>query len=111
MMLRPLLKQTLRSHKNLRLARRKKLKKLELMPIRSMLSESKPWQSIFKQCLPPLKVSTSPCLLCSTSIGSLYLLTLFSYFLFCAGFTGVSPSSLHMDDDPLLSAFNLLEEN
>jgi hypothetical protein len=30
---------------------------------------------------------------------------------YCAGFTGVSPSSLQPDDDPLMTAVNLLEEN
>jgi hypothetical protein len=41
-----------------------------------------------------------------------YLLTLVSSFLFYfAELTGVSPSSLQMDDDPLMDAVNLLEEN
>jgi hypothetical protein len=40
------------------------------------------------------------------------LLTLVSSFLFyCAKFTGVSPSSLQTDDDPLMTAVNLLEAN
>jgi hypothetical protein len=40
------------------------------------------------------------------------LLTLVSSFLFyCSEFTGVSLSSLPMDDDPLMDAVNLLEEN
>jgi hypothetical protein len=30
---------------------------------------------------------------------------------YCAGFTGVSPSSLQPDDDPLITAVNLLEAN
>jgi hypothetical protein len=46
----------------------------------------------------------------------LYLLTFFSSFsllsaFYRAGFTGVSPSSLQPDDDPLMTAANLLEEN
>jgi hypothetical protein len=41
-----------------------------------------------------------------------YLLTLISFSLFyCAELTGVSPSSLQTDDDPLMDAVNLLEEN
>jgi hypothetical protein len=53
-----------------------------------------------------------PYLLFSTSVALLYLLTLVSSFLFyCAEFTGVSPSSLPADDDPLMTAVNLLEEN
>jgi hypothetical protein len=41
-----------------------------------------------------------------------YLLTLVSSFLFyCLEFTGVSLSSLQTDDDPLMDAANLLEEN
>jgi hypothetical protein len=43
-------------------------------------------------------------------------LTFFSSFsllsaLYRAGFTGVSPSSLQLDDDPLMTAVNLLEKN
>jgi hypothetical protein len=30
---------------------------------------------------------------------------------YCAGFTGVSPSSLQLDEDPLMTAVNLLEAN
>jgi hypothetical protein len=46
----------------------------------------------------------------------LYVLTPFSFFSFLpslcrAGFTGVSPSALQPDDDPLMTAVNLLEEN
>jgi hypothetical protein len=41
-----------------------------------------------------------------------YSLTLISFSLFyCAELTGVSPSSLQTDDDPLMDAVNLLEEN
>jgi hypothetical protein len=81
-----------------------------------MPSESKPWQSVSTQCLLLLKVSVSPCLLFSTSVALLYLLTFSSSFsllsaLCRAGFTGVSPSSLQPDDDPLMTAVNLLEEN
>jgi hypothetical protein len=77
-----------------------------------MLNESKPWRSVFTPCLLPLKVSASPCLLFSTSVAVVYLLTLVSSFLFyCSEFSGVSPSSLQMDDDPLMNAVNLLEEN
>jgi hypothetical protein len=47
-----------------------------------MLSEGKPWQSVFAQCLPLLKVSASPCLQFSTSVALLCLLTLFFRFLF-----------------------------
>jgi hypothetical protein len=112
MMLRPPLRRMLRSHKNLRLARRRKLKKLWLMPTRSMLNENKPLLSVFTPCLLLLKVSFLPYLLLSTSVALVYLLTLVSSFLFyCAGLTGVSPSSLQMDDDPLIDAINLLEEN
>jgi hypothetical protein len=48
-----------------------------------------------------------------TSVALLYLLTPFLFFsaFHCAGFTGVSPSSLQTDDDPLMTAVNLLEEN
>jgi hypothetical protein len=77
-----------------------------------MLNESKPWRSVFTPCLLPLKVSASPCLLFSSSVALVYLLTLVSSFLlYCSEFTGVSPSSLQMDDDPLMNAVNLLEEN
>jgi hypothetical protein len=38
-------------------------------------------------------------------------LSFFFVLLCCAGFTGVSPSSLHPGDDPLLTAVNLLEAN
>jgi hypothetical protein len=77
-----------------------------------MLNENKPWQSVFTPCLLPLKVSASPYLLFSTSVALLYLLTLVSSFIFCcAEFTGVSPSSLQTDDDPLMTAVNLLEAN
>jgi hypothetical protein len=41
----------------------------------------------------------------------LVVICLFSSFLFCAEFTGVSPSALQTDDDPLMNAVNLLEEN
>jgi hypothetical protein len=86
------------------------------MPTRIMPSESKPWQSVFTQCLLLLKVSASPCLLFSTSVALLYLLTFFSSFsllsaLYRAGFTGVSSSSLQPDNDPLMTAVNLLKEN
>jgi hypothetical protein len=86
------------------------------MPTRIMPSESKPWQSIFTQCLLLLKVSVSPCLLFSTSVALLDLLTFSSSFsllsaLRRAGFIGISPSSLQPDDDPLMTAINLLEEN
>jgi hypothetical protein len=77
-----------------------------------MPNENKLWQSIFTPCLLPLKVSTLPCLLFSTSAALVYLLTLVSFFLFyCAELTRVSPSSLQMDNDPLMDAVNLLEEN
>jgi hypothetical protein len=81
-----------------------------------MPSESKPWQSVFTQCLLLLKVSASPCLLFSTSVALLFLLTFFSSFsllsaLYRAGFTGVSPLSLQPNDDPLMTVVNLLEEN
>jgi hypothetical protein len=33
------------------------------------------------------------------------------FFFICAEFTGVSPSALQTDDDPLMNAVNLLEEN
>jgi hypothetical protein len=33
------------------------------------------------------------------------------FFSFCTKFTGVSPSALQTDDDPLMNAVNLLEEN
>jgi hypothetical protein len=50
-----------------------------------------------------------------TPIALLYLLILFFPFsivhLYCAGFTGVSSSSLQPGDDPLLIAVNLLEAN
>jgi hypothetical protein len=39
----------------------------------------------------------------------LFFSLLFS--IYCAGFTGVSPSSLQTDDDPLMTAVNLLEAN
>jgi hypothetical protein len=77
-----------------------------------MLNENKPWQSVFTPCRLPLKVSALPCLLFSTSVALLYLLTLVSSFLFyCAEFIGVSLSSLQIDDDPLMTAVNLLEAN
>jgi hypothetical protein len=77
-----------------------------------MLNENRLWQSVFTPCLLPLKVTTLPCLLFSTSAALVYLLTLVSFLLFyCAELTGVSPSSLQMDDDPLMDAINLLEEN
>jgi hypothetical protein len=81
-----------------------------------MPSESKPWQSVFTQCLLLLKVSASPCLLFSTSVALLYLLTFFSSFsllsaFYRARFTRVSPSSLQPNDDPLMTAVNLLEED
>jgi hypothetical protein len=48
----------------------------------------------------------------STSVVLVYLLTLISFSLFyCAELTAVSPSSLQTDDDPLMDAVNLLEEN
>jgi hypothetical protein len=83
------------------------------MPIRIMLNESRPWQSVFTQCPLPLKVNVLPCLLFLTSAAPLYVLTpfLFFYAFHCAGFTGVSPSSLPTDNDPLMTAVNLLEEN
>jgi hypothetical protein len=47
-----------------------------------------------------------------TSIALLYLLSLVSSFLsICAEFTTVFPSSLQTDDDPLMNAVKLLEEN
>jgi hypothetical protein len=77
-----------------------------------MLNENKPWQSVFTPCRLPLKVSALPYLLFSTPVALLHLLILVSSFLFyCAEFTGVSPSSLPADDDPLMTAVNLLEEN
>jgi hypothetical protein len=81
------------------------------MPTRIMLNESKPWQSVFIPCLLPLKVSASPCLstfdFCCTSV----LVVTCLFFSVCAEFTGVSPSALQTDDDPLMNAVNLLEEN
>jgi hypothetical protein len=44
-----------------------------------------------------------------TSVALVYLLSL--VFPICAEFTGVSPSALQKDDDPLMNAVNLLEEN
>jgi hypothetical protein len=81
-----------------------------------MPSESKPWQSVSTQYPLLLKVSVSPCLPFSTSVALLYVLTSSSFFSFLstlcrAGFTGVSPSALQPDDDPLMTAVNLLEEN
>jgi hypothetical protein len=77
-----------------------------------MLNKNEPWQSVFIPCRLPLKVSALPYLLFWTSIALLYLLILVSSFLFyCAEFIGVSPSSLPADDDPLMTAVNLLEEN
>jgi hypothetical protein len=81
-----------------------------------MPSESKPWQSVFTQCLLLLKVSASPCLLFLTYVALLYLLTFFSSFsllsaFYHAGFIRVSPLSPQPDDDPLMTVVNLLEEN
>jgi hypothetical protein len=77
-----------------------------------MLNESKPWRSVFTPCLLPLKVNASPCLPFSTSVALVYLLTLVASFRFyCSEFIEVSPSSLQMDDDSLMNAVNLLEEN
>jgi hypothetical protein len=86
------------------------------MPTRSTLSESKPWWSVSTQCPLLLKVSVSPCLLFSTSVALLLVLTSSSFFSFLsslcrAGFTGVSPSALQPDGDPLMTAVNLLKEN
>jgi hypothetical protein len=48
-----------------------------------------------------------------TSVALVYLLSLIPFFFlsFCIEFTGVSPSALQIDDDPLMNAVNLLEEN
>jgi hypothetical protein len=51
-----------------------------------------------------------------TFVALFYLLTLFSSFSLLsaschAGFTGVSPLSLQPDDDPLMTAVNLLKKN
>jgi hypothetical protein len=77
-----------------------------------MLKESRPWQSVCTPCRLLPKVSSSTCLLFSSPVALVYLLTLVSSFLFyCSEFIGVSPSSLQTDDDPLMDAVNLLEEN
>jgi hypothetical protein len=82
------------------------------MPPKSMLNESKPWPSVFTPCLLLPKVSSSTCLLFSSPVALVHLLILASSFLFyCLEFSGVSPSSLQTDDDPLMDAVNLLEEN
>jgi hypothetical protein len=86
------------------------------MPTRIMPNESKPWRSVSRQCPLLLKVSVSPCLLLAISVALLYVLTPSSFFSFLpslchAGFTGVSPSALQPDDDPLMTSVNLLEEN
>jgi hypothetical protein len=116
MMLRSLLKQMQRSRRNLRLARQRKLKKLKLMPTKSMLNENKPWQSVFTPCRLPLKVSafalSSIFDFCCTVVlvdTCLFFSSLFAFY--CVEFTGISPSSLQTDDDPLMTAVNLLEAN
>jgi hypothetical protein len=82
------------------------------MPTKSMLNESKPWWNVFTPCLLLPKVSSSTYLLLSSPFSLVYLLTLASSFLFhCLEFTGVSPLSLQTDDDSLMDAVNLLEEN
>jgi hypothetical protein len=81
------------------------------MPTRSMLSESKPWLSIFTPCLVPLKVSSSTCLCIFDFCCTCVLFVTCLLFSICAEFTGVSPSALQTDDDPLMNTVNLLEEN
>jgi hypothetical protein len=64
------------------LGKAKKAEKALADANKSMLSENRPWQSVFTQCQLLLKVSASPCLPFSTSAALLYLLTLFFSFLF-----------------------------
>jgi hypothetical protein len=112
-MLQPLQRQVLRSHKKLRLARRRKRRNLWLTPTRSMLNENKPWQSAFTPFRLPLKVSTFRLVFYfRLLLHWCTLLTLAFFISFCcAEFTGVSPSSLPTDNDPLMDAVNLLEAN
>jgi hypothetical protein len=61
----------------------------------------------------------SKCLALSSMFDFCCIVVLVDTFLFfsllfafyCAGFTGISPSSLQTDDDPLMTTVNLLEEN
>jgi hypothetical protein len=78
-----------------------------------MPSESKPWWSVFTLCLLPLKVSSSTCLsICGFCCTGVPVVTCpFFSFSTCAEFTGVSLLALQIDDDPLMNAVNLLEEN
>jgi hypothetical protein len=82
---------------------------------KNIVCESKPWLSDFRRCLLLLKVHALP-------LPLLRLLFVFLYFAetflscfscpFCyTGFTGVSLSTLQPDDDPLMTAVNLLEAN
>jgi hypothetical protein len=48
---------------------------------------------------------------CATTLVDTCLLFSFLFACYCAEFTGISPSSLQTDDDPLMTAVNLLEAN
>jgi hypothetical protein len=48
---------------------------------------------------------------CTVVLADTCLFFSFLFAFYCAEFTGISPSSLQTDDDPLMSAVNLLEAN
>jgi hypothetical protein len=82
---------------------------------KNIVCESKPWLSDFKRCLLLLKVHTLPFPPLRLLFAFLYFaktfLSCFSYPFCYIGFTGVSLSTLQPDDDPLMTAVNLLEAN
>jgi hypothetical protein len=48
---------------------------------------------------------------CTVILVDTCLFFSFLFACYCAEFTGISPSSLQIDDDPLMTAVNLLEAN
>jgi hypothetical protein len=48
---------------------------------------------------------------CTVILVDTFLFFSLLFAFYCAEFIGVSPSSLQMDDDPLMTAVNLIEEN
>jgi hypothetical protein len=76
-------------------------------------------QAVAEQLHTMSTAAKSKCLALSSMFNFCCIVVLVDTFLFfsllstlyCAGFTGVSLSSLQMDDDPLMTAVNLLEAN
>jgi hypothetical protein len=114
MILRPLLKQVLRSHRNLCLARRRKLKKALADANKEHAQRE---QAVAERLHTMSTAAESRCFslssifdfYCTVVLVDTCLFFSFLFSFYCVEFTEISPSSLQTDDDHLMTAVNLLE--